>query len=114
MNAITAFAFACLAATCLTGCNQDEDSGPFVETGPTGVAIPPPEISIELPLADAPLGNPDWPRACRLSATNSCVDLDPRPFEPCLVGSKHCEVEGVEMLPAAPARSSRSPGAEKP
>lgn len=60
--------------------------------------IPPPEISRTLPPETAPPPDPDAPmvRACKLG--ESCMELDPRPFEACLVGTKHCTEKVVEPL----------------
>ena len=58
------------------------------------VEIPPPEISVDLPL--------EPPRKlaggiCKLGA--SCLEMDERPFEPCLVGTKECVDKAVEPIP---------------
>jgi hypothetical protein len=77
--------------------------------GPTAVAIPPPEVSIELPLEQT--APPDFgiAQACLLSSTKSCMELDSRAFEPCLVNTKECEREGARVMkvmpPVAPAPS---------
>lgn len=69
--------------------------------------IPAPEISIDLPL-EAPPPKPDEPlaRVCKLGA--SCMDLDPRPFEACLVGTKRCVDKAVPMLAQTPEAPSDS------
>ena len=67
------------------------------------VAVPPPEVSIDLPLEPPPEHQQfKEARACLLGATGSCMAMDPRPFEPCLVGAKHCEVKGTEVIKVAP------------
>jgi len=67
------------------------------------LAVPPPEISIELPL-EPPAEREKFnaPRACLLGTTGSCMAMDPRPFEPCLVGAKHCETKGTAVIKVAP------------
>jgi hypothetical protein len=58
--------------------------------------VPPPEVSIDLPL------EPDPPRGelkgefCKLG--RSCMALDPRPFEPCLVETRRCADKITEPL----------------
>jgi hypothetical protein len=71
------------------------------------VAIPPPEVSIELPLEQKLPRDPGLARACRLSSTKSCMELDPRPFEPCLTGTRSCREKGqggVTLLEAPERR----------
>jgi hypothetical protein len=67
------------------------------------LTIPPPEVSIELPL-EPPAEPKDLPpaRACLLGATGTCMAMDPRPFEPCLVANKPCEVDGTKVIKVAP------------
>jgi hypothetical protein len=74
-----------------------------VPPGRVGLAIPPPEISIDLPLERPPGHQPfKEARACLLGATGSCMAMDSRPFEPCLVGAKSCEVKGTEVIKVVP------------
>jgi hypothetical protein len=63
-------------------------------TGPTPDSIPPPEISVELPLEKKMPHDPGIAQACLLSTTKSCMELDPRAFEPCLVGARNCKDKG--------------------
>jgi hypothetical protein len=60
--------------------------------------IPPPEVSRALPLEVPTPGHPDMPlaRVCKLGA--SCMELDPRPFEACLVGTRHCVDKAAELV----------------
>ena len=61
-------------------------------------ALPPGTPRFELPNEfNAPKG-PDVivGRVCRLGT--SCLALDPRPFEPCLVGTKHCRDKAHEPV----------------
>jgi hypothetical protein len=62
--------------------------------GPGPVSIPPPEVSIELPLEQKMPRDHLIAHACLLSTTKSCMELDPRPFEACLAGSKRCREKG--------------------
>jgi hypothetical protein len=62
--------------------------------GPTPDSVPPPEVSIDLPLEQkAPLA-PGTARACLLSTTKSCMELDTRAFEPCLLDARSCKDKG--------------------
>ncbi len=80
---------------------------------PTADSIPPPEISIDLPLErETPRQYPPA-RACLLGSTGSCLDLDSRSFEPCLVGSKVCETEGTHIVPLE-SRAPADPDAPDP
>jgi hypothetical protein len=78
-------------------------------TGPTPDSIPPPEVSIELPLEQ--IAPPEFgiAQACTLGTTKSCMELDSRAFEPCLVNTKECERDGARIMkvtpPVAPAPS---------
>ena len=62
--------------------------------GPTPDSIPPPEISIELPLEQKMPRDPETAHACLLSSSKSCMELDPRPFEACLLGAQNCKEKG--------------------
>lgn len=67
-------------------------------------AIPPPEIQRDLPLEQPP---PALGRICKLG--ESCLTLDSRPFEACLVDTKHCVDKAVESMPAASPRVDEPP-----
>ena len=43
------------------------------------------------------------PQVCKLGT--SCLAMDPRPFEPCLLSTKHCADKAVEPMLVAPAPS---------
>ena len=43
------------------------------------------------------------PRICKLGT--SCLAMDPRPFEPCLLSTKHCADKAAEPMLVAPAPS---------
>ena len=43
------------------------------------------------------------PQICKLGT--SCFAMDPRPFEPCLLSTKHCSDKAVEPLLVAPTPS---------
>ena len=51
--------------------------------------VPPPDISMELPLEPGPHREESIGRFCQLG--ESCMSLDPRPFEACLAGTARCE-----------------------
>lgn len=93
---ISALLFA--ASLVLLGCSTPP---PPVEQ----VLTPPPaEFQRDLPLEQPPaLAG----RVCKLG--DSCMELDSRPFEACLVGTKHCVDKAVEPVevktPKAPSES---------
>ena len=66
-------------------------------------STPPPMVSWSVPLeanrAQQPL---QAARACLLSSTRNCMDLDSRPFEPCLVGARTCDPTAEPMWVAPP------------
>jgi hypothetical protein len=82
--------FACAAGS-LMACTMRADPE---EAAPAGVAVPPPEVSIDLPLERAAPRDPDTPHACLLSTTKSCMELDSRKFEPCLADTADCMDKG--------------------
>jgi hypothetical protein len=92
--------FACVTLAGLSGCTASPESG---QLGPIPATIPQPEISIELPL-ETEL-QPKYPpaQACLLSSAKSCMELDSRPFEACLVTGKNCEREGARPMLVAPS-----------
>jgi len=94
MNAGKVVLFASLAAACLSGCSADPDAEQVAQLGPTGQPIPLPEISIELPLEQKKPRDPGTAQACLLGTSKACAELDPRAFEPCLVGAKRCNDKG--------------------
>jgi hypothetical protein len=56
------------------------------------------------PLSDLAPGNELIPpQICKLGT--SCLAMDPRPFEPCLLSTKHCSDKAVEPLLVAPTPS---------
>jgi len=69
------------------------------------VQTPPPEISRPLRLDSVPIAPPVViaGRICKLGT--SCLAMDPRPFEPCLLSTKHCSDKATEPLLVAPAPS---------
>jgi len=54
--------------------------------------IPPPEFSMELPLE--PPSDESGFRTCKLGT--SCIAMDPRPFEACLLSTKECAEKASE------------------
>ena len=95
------------ALFCLQGCSTP---APDQLTAIPLTQIPPPEVSRALPLEVPTPGHPDMPlaRICRLGA--SCMELDPRPFEACLVGTKHCVDKAVEPMEVAAPESGAESG----
>lgn len=82
--------FVCIPALWLLGCSTPQ---PPLESALA--PVPPPEISIDLPLE--PPARVDG-AVCKLG--ESCLALDPRPFEACLVDTKRCVDKGVQTVPA--------------
>jgi hypothetical protein len=92
-----------------TACNSTRH--PVEES--VAVAPPPPELEFALPLEE-PMPIPPEPpaRICQLGT--SCLAMDPRPFEPCLLTTRHCADKATPMLvrppdgpPLAPQKASR-------
>jgi hypothetical protein len=63
----------------MLGCSTSPPVQPALEV----LDIPPPEISFDLPLEPPDSGR--VPRLCKLGT--SCLAMDPRPFEPCLLST---------------------------
>ena len=57
--------------------------------------IPPPEVSIDLP---PEIREPADARFCQLGV--GCLSMDARPFEPCLLSTKHCRNKAAEPMKA--------------
>jgi len=86
MNTRTS-AFPFFLGMALYGCSTPQTEPAVL----TALEPPAPEISVDLPLEPPVVGH-----VCKLGT--SCLELDKRPFEPCLVGTKHCADKGVELL----------------
>lgn len=65
------------------------------------LVVPPPEIQRDLPLEQP---DPGMGRVCKLG--DSCLAMDSRPFEACLVDTKHCVDKAVETVPATAPKAS--------
>jgi len=79
---------ACLAM--LLGCSH-----PPVEE-PLQLQVPPPEVSMDLPLESEPPPGGFKGEFCKLG--QSCLAMDPRPFEPCVVETARCADKITEPL----------------
>jgi hypothetical protein len=93
MNRRVAFA---LPLVLLLGCS----TAPLPSEGPSPSAqfVPPPETSIELPL-EPPPGRYGEVQGHFCQLGKSCMELDPRPFEACLVsGAVRCADKIQEPL----------------
>lgn len=84
---------ACAIAAGLLGCTTPPLPDP---------PIPPPEIAFDLPLEPAPKRLLFKGDACLVSTAQSCMAMDSRPFEPCLVSAKTCDRNGAEVMKVAP------------
>jgi len=89
------------AAACNSTRHPDEDSVALV-------SAPPPEVEFALPLEEPIPVLPEPPaRICQLGT--SCLTMDPRPFEPCLLTTKHCKDKATPMLVGPPDASLPAP-----
>ena len=79
------------ALAALLGCSMPQTVAP-VAAAPT--PVPPPEFSFDLPLEEP--GLESLPTFCKLGTT--CLAMDPRPFEPCLLSTKNCRDKATEPL----------------
>ncbi|HUQ12494.1 MAG TPA: hypothetical protein VM146_19465 [Steroidobacteraceae bacterium] len=87
--------------SCSTSPRPAAVATPVAQTGP----LPPMVIQKDLPLEPRlAMG-----RICKLGT--SCLEMDSRPFEVCLVGAaKHCVDKGVEIIPAQGQESAAPEG----
>ena len=83
--------FGAAALAALLGCSTPQPVEP-VAADPT--SVPPPEISFDLPLEEPVPESP--PTFCKLGTT--CLAMDPRPFEACLLSTKDCRDKAAEPL----------------
>lgn len=92
MNTEASIPFVSAAAlAALLSCSTPQFVTP-VAAAPT--PVPPPEFSFSLPLEEpVPEGPPTF---CKLGTT--CLAMDPRPFEPCLLSTKSCRDKATEPL----------------
>ena len=86
---IASIGTAALAA--MLGCSTSQPVASMVDVP---LVVPPPEFSYELPL-EPPTEEPGF-KACKLGT--SCIAMDPRPFEPCLLDTKECTEKATEPL----------------
>lgn len=103
MNTKASIAFVA-ALLAMLGCSTPQPASP-VAAVPPEPAVPAPEISIDLPLEEpmpAPFG-----RVCKLGT--SCLAMDPRPFEPCLLSTKNCRDKATEPLLVEQPKSLEPP-----
>jgi len=78
------------ALAAMLGCSTPQAVSPVPEV----VDVPPPEVSIDLPLE--PPDTDRAPQFCKLGS--SCLTMDPRPFEPCLLSTRECRDKVSEPL----------------
>jgi hypothetical protein len=106
MNARLATVFT-LTALSLLGCSTPPPPAPVAVTPVAQLEpLPPLVIQKDLPL-EPPLAMGG--RVCKLGT--SCLAMDERSFEVCLVGgTKHCVDKGVELFPAHGHESAAPPG----
>jgi hypothetical protein len=79
------------ALAAMLGCSTSQPVSPVAMDL---IEPPPPEISIDLPLEPPDTGS--GPKLCKLGT--SCLAMDPRPFEPCLLSTKECRDKAAEPL----------------
>jgi len=90
------------ALAALLACSTPQSVVP-VAADPT--AVPPPELSFDLPLEEP--GPASAPTFCKLGTT--CLAMDPRPFEPCLLSTKDCLDKATEPLLVGEPQSIEPP-----
>ena len=93
----TRFAIAIAALTSLLGCSTQHTA----QTTKAQPTTPPPPLSDLAPGYELHEGQlvPEVvipPKICKLGT--SCLAMDPRPFEPCLLSTKHCSDKAAEPL----------------
>jgi hypothetical protein len=88
MNKASVTCIGAAAMALLLGCSTQKPEIPEPGTPP------PPEISFDLPLEQPGLDG--LPRLCTLG--ESCLAMDPRPFEPCLLSTKECSDKAAEPM----------------
>jgi len=89
MNTKTSIAFiGATALAALLGCNTPQSIAPL----PKPPVIVFHSVPLERPVP--PLESP--PTFCKLGT--SCLAMDPRPFEPCLLSTKDCNDKAAEPL----------------
>jgi hypothetical protein len=86
---IASIGAAALAA--MLGCSTSQ---PAASMANVPLVVPPPEFSYDLPL-EPPNTEPGF-KACKLGT--SCIAMDPRPFEPCLLTTQECTDKATEPL----------------
>jgi hypothetical protein len=99
MNTPTTTAILIIALS-LLGCSTPQPEPESVEVAPTPVAqltplpnvqaLPPGTPRFESRQFELPLEPDDITKGRLCQLGTSCLALDSRPFEPCLVGTKHC------------------------
>ena len=93
--------FGAAALAALLGCSTPQPAPVADDSTP----VPPPEISFSLPL-EVP-GPESPPTFCKLGTT--CLAMDPRPFEPCLLSTKACRDKATEPLMVGEPQSIAPP-----
>jgi hypothetical protein len=91
MHATAIVSIICVAAIGAAGCTTEPEAG---RSDVLRAEVPPPEISVDLPLERNPAPSYAPAQACLLSTQPACTELDPRPFEPCLVTGVNCIDKG--------------------
>ena len=106
MNRKTLFSSIGLAAlTAMLGCSTSPALVSADDPFGAPVDVPPPEISIDLPL-ESPDEQPGF-KPCKLGT--SCIAMDPRPFEPCLLSTRECTEKATEPLLVGEPKPSDPP-----
>jgi hypothetical protein len=92
MNKMTLFASIGISALAtMLGCSTSQPAASAVDVP---LAVPPPEFSYDLPL-EPPNAESGF-KACKLGT--SCMAMDPRPFEACLLSTRECTEKAAEPL----------------
>ena len=101
---IRSFVFASTTAVfALLGCSTPKPVTPVTAAPPVLV----PELQYDLPLEQPDPGRVPFGKVCKLST--SCIAMDPRPFEPCLLSTKDCRDKAAEPLQVEQPKSVEPP-----
>jgi hypothetical protein len=99
MNSRSLIGFVALTLAVLLGCSTSKTASTIQAAPPSVPSQPPLVIEWRNPPQSAvePPG-----QFCLLGTT--CLAMDPRPFEPCLLSSRHCKDKPAEPMQVAPPR----------
>ncbi len=100
MNSKLPFGLVLATLAVLLGCSTSKSPSSVQAAPPSAQPVPPPRIVWRV-IPPLPAMEPPG-QFCLLGTT--CLAMDPRPFEPCLLSSKHCKDKAAEPMQVAPPR----------